>query len=306
VTVSGHERSTLVPPSSPTQTGVVEARPYVDFEALERNIDELHSRYSSAHPFPHIVIDDFLDPELALQAMKDFPGLAPEEWNSFIHANEKKYSNTRPETWPPVLQGLLEVFQGERFVQFLTRLTGIEDLLIDESLMGGGLHYSGAGGFLNIHADFTVHPHRRTWRRRVNLLLYLNEQWQPEYGGDLELWSTDMKRCEQKVAPAGNRAVIFTTNADSFHGHPEPMRCPPELARKSLALYYFTQEDRPLVRSTEYRARPGDGVKALVIYLDKEALRGYDWAKRKLGLSDHTAGKLLDFAERLRGRRPKT
>ena len=156
-----------------------------------------------------------------------------------------------------------------------------------------------AGGFLNIHADFTVHPAHRTWRRRVNLLLYLNDDWRPEYGGDLELWRTDMSQCEEAVAPLGNRVVIFTTDADSFHGHPEPMRCPPGVARQSLALYYFTEEEHPLVRSTEYRARPGDGARSAVIYLDKQALRAFDWARRHLGVSGHAAERLLGGVERL-------
>jgi hypothetical protein len=164
------------------------------------------------------------------------------------------------------------------------------------------LHQSTAGGFRNILADFTVHPRRPKWRRRANLLLYLNKDWQPDYGGDLELWNTDMKRCEQTIAPVANRVVIFTTDVDSFHGHPEPMRCPPGVYRRSLALYYFTVEEHPPVRSTEYRARPGDGLHSLMIYADKQLLRTYDWSKRRLGISDETASKFIRRLERLRPR----
>ena len=276
----------------------------VDFDSLEADLDKLHEQFDSANPFPHIVIVGFLTPEAAEQSIEEFPKLDPEQWNSFIHANERKFSNTEPATWGPTLQAVLDECQSPRFVSFLQRLTGIDDLLIDETLAGGGLHQSLAGGFLNIHADFTVHPGHRDWRRRVNLLVYLNKEWDPAYGGDLELWTTDMQRCERKVAPVGNRAVIFRTDADSYHGHPEPMQCPPGLARQSLALYYFTKEDKPMVRSTDYRARPGDGAKGVVIYLDKQVLRVYDRAKRRLGLSDHSAGKILRLFDRLR-RRPK-
>ncbi len=195
---------------------------------------------------------------------------------------------------------------SERFVHFLEDLSGIDDLFADESLEGGGLHQSPRGGFLNIHADFTVHPKHQDWRRRVNLLLYLNEDWKPAYGGDLELWSTDMKRSPRKVAPVGNRVVVFTTNADSYHGHPDPLTCPPDMARRSLALYYFTKEDRPLVRSTEYRARPGDGARAALIGLDKYVLRAYDWSKRHLGVSDQLIEPILRRAERFRRKGDKT
>jgi hypothetical protein len=158
---------------------------------------------------------------------------------------------------------------------------------------------------LNIHADYTVHPHNRHWLRRVNLLLYLNSDWEPDYGGDLELWTADMKRCAKKVSPISNRVLIFTTDATSFHGHPDPMRCPEGVARRSLALYYFSPEVDPMVRSTEYRARPGDGMHSVLIYADKQLLRAYDWAKRHLGLSDQVASKALAFRDRLRRRGPR-
>jgi len=170
----------------------------------------------------------------------------------------------------------------------------------DETLEGGGLHQSERGGFLNVHADFTVHPHRRDWRRRLNLLLYLNTEWDESYGGYLELWDTEMHACRKKIGPILNRCVIFSTDPTSFHGHPDPMTCPPGTTRKSLALYYFTQEEAPLVRSTEYRARPGEGVRGLGIYLDKMALRLYDRTKRALGLDDRFASGLLRL---LSGRR---
>ena len=185
-------------------------------------------------------------------------------------------------------------------MRLLCELTGIEGLFADPSLDGGGLHRSTTGGFLNVHADFTVHPHHSDWRRRVNLLLYFNEDWPAEFGGDLELWSSDMRECQASIAPLGNRCVVFTTDVDSFHGHPEPMRCPPGVNRQSLALYYFTHEERPFVRSTEYRARPSDGLRGALIYADKQVLRGYDWAKRRLGVADEAAFKLLGRLDRFR------
>ena len=122
-------------------------------------------------------------------------------------------------------------------------MTGIPDLHADDVMDGGGLHRSLPGGFLNVHADFSAHHSKPGWRRRVNLLLYLNPEWQPEWGGELELWSKDMQRCVTRVEPKANRILLFTTDADSFHGHPEPLRFPPGQARRSLALYYFTIED---------------------------------------------------------------
>ncbi len=109
-----------------------------------------------------------------------------------------------------------------------------------------------------------------------------------------------MKRCVEKVSPLANRVLIFTTDAHSFHGHPEPMQCPEGTTRRSLALYYFTVEKDPVVRSTEYRARPGDGARSILIYADTRMLRAYDWAKRHLGVSDQTGSKILAFRDRFR------
>ncbi len=277
----------------------------LDIGRFEQDIDQLRARYQSATPYPHIVIDDFLESGAALSAASEFPPLDPETWNNYLHVNERKFSHTDSTTWGPTLQRILEELNSPRFVQFVGALMGVDDLIADPSLEGGGLHQSTRGGFLNVHADFTVHPHNRKWQRRANLLLYLNEDWKEEYGGDLELWSSDMKECVERVSPTLNRALIFTTDPTSFHGHPQPMSCPDGVARRSLALYYFSVEEDPTVRSTEYRSRPGDGARSILIFADTWMLRAYDWTKRHLGLSDRTASTILGYRDRLRrkGRR---
>lgn len=272
----------------------------LDLAKWESEIGEIAPRYQGASPYPHIVLDEFLDAGAARAAMEEFPPLDGGGWNAYLHVNERKFSQTDPSTWGPTLRSILDELNSPQFVRFLEQLTGIEGLFPDPSLEGGGLHQSTTGGYLNVHADYTVHPQHRDWQRRVNLLLYLNDDWRPEYGGDLELWDTRMTHPEVSVAPLVNRVLVFTTDADSFHGHPEPMRCPPGTARRSLALYYFSHEVDPMVRSTEYRARPGDGAHALLIYADKQALRVYDRMKRWLGISDKVAGTVLAWLERLR------
>lgn len=273
------------------------AESLVPYDRWSTHLPDLHERYESADPFPHIVLDDFLQPDVAQHVLEEFPPLSP-DWIHYVHVNERKFGKTERDALTPFIGTLIDEFNSPQFVDFLGQLTGIEGLLPDPSLEGGGLHQSTRGGFLNIHADFTVHPHRRTWRRRVNLLLYLNRGWDDAYGGHLELWDRDMRRCVQRVAPVFNRCVVFNTDADSYHGHPDPMTCPEDVTRKSIALYYFTDELSPAVRSTEYRPRPGDGLKGAWIYLDKMALRHYDRVKRTFNLSDRFASDLLRFFSR--------
>ena len=92
-----------------------------------------------------------------------------------------------------------------------------------------------------MHADFNVHPRLRLYRR-LNLLVYLNKDWQQEWGGALELWDRGGQRWVRAIQPAFNRAVLFDTSNFSYHGHPHPLACPPERSRKSVALYYYALE----------------------------------------------------------------
>ena len=274
--------------------------PVLDLDRLERECPQLRASYGSADPYPHVVIDNFLEPAIAAAAAAEFPPLDREQWTNYVHVNERKFSNTDPSTWGPALNRILDELNSPRFVRFIEGLMGQDNLIADPSLEGGGLHQSTTGGFLNVHADFTVHPHHRNWQRRANLLLYLNDAWKPEYGGDLELWSSDMKECVKKVSPIANRVLIFTTDPTAYHGHPEPMRCPEGTARRSLALYYFSVEQDPMVRSTDYRPRPGDGARSALIRADTHLLRAYDWAKRHLGISDRMASRILRSRDRIR------
>lgn len=265
----------------------------LNLRALEDRLPTLQQQYQSAQPYGHIVLDDVLTASALEGAYGDFDALDLTDWTNYLHVNERKYANKNPATWGTTLREIHDALSTPRFLAFLTQLTGIAALQPDPSLDGGGLHRSTRGAHLNIHADFTAHHTNQNWRRRVNLLLYLNREWQPDWGGELQLWDRNVSACQAKVAPLGNRIFLFTTDEHSFHGHPEPLNFPEGMARQSMALYYFTEEAHPLVKSTNYRARPGDGAKRLWIYLDKQALAMYDVVKRRFKLSDKAVSNLL-------------
>lgn len=269
---------------------------FAGLDAWEDDLVRLRKEYADAAPFPHLVFDGVLDETSFGQAAAEFPPRDGPGWTRYVHVNETKYGNTKPETWGPTLQSVARALTGRRFVSFLEELTGIDDLLADRTMDGGGLHETPSGGHLNVHTDFTAHHSVPGWRRRVNVLLYLNPVWRPEWGGELELWSADMQEPVTSVAPIGNRMLVFTTDERSLHGHPEPLRCPPDVARRSLALYYFTSDQATLIQPTRYHARPGDGWRRWAIAADQTALRMYDRVKRRFGLSD-------DWTNRLPGRR---
>ncbi len=277
---------------------------FVDLAGLEADIDAKAASYRAAQPFPHIVLDDVLTPEAFDKVAGEFPGIRDEFWKGYLHVNETKYSNTEPETWGPTLHDVAKEFCSPAFVAYLQRLTGIDDLLPDWSMDGGGLHQTLQGGHLNIHADFTTHHSHENWARRVNILLYLNTEWLDEWGGKLELWDPDMTACQARVTPAGNRMLVFTTAFDTFHGHPDGLTCPPDVARRSMALYYFTEEERAVRRATNYQARPDESVaKKVAIGADRVALDFYDRAKRRLGISDERVSRILTKVHGLRRRK---
>lgn len=274
----------------------------IDFGRLTVDLPRLSATYRQAEPYPHVVLDDVLNADAFAAAAAEFPALGDESWKGYLHVNETKFANTDPQSWGPTLRAVASELLSPEFTAFLTELTGIENLLPDETLDGGGLHQTLRGGHLNVHADFTTHHTRENWARRVNILLYLNERWEEQWAGQLELWDRDMTACRARVTPRGNRMLVFTTSTDSFHGHPDPLACPQDVARRSLALYYFTEQDSPVRKATNYRARPDDGMKKVAIWADRVALDVYDRTKRRMGWSDEKVSAMLERVNRLRRR----
>jgi len=261
----------------------------------------LNRQFRENKPYPHMHLSGFLEAQIAAALALEFPGLETDDWTRYKHPNENKVGLAKRSLFPPLLGSVVDELNSPAFVSWLSQVTGIEGLLADESLEGGGLHQSGPGGFLNVHTDFRTHHYHKHWRRRVNLILYLNSNWDERWGGAIELWDRDVRRCVVKIPPLLNEALIFETNEISYHGFPEPLRCPEGESRKSLALYYYATDPTVKARSTNYRARPEDGaLKSALIWLDKEAVDLYSRAKARFGFSDELASRILGFLSRKR------
>lgn len=280
-------------------------RDILDYAGWSQRFEALRAGYGRARPYPHAVLDDLLDPIVAKQIERDFPPLGDAGWTHYKHVNEFKQGKSRRDEIPASILQVMDELNSERFRALLSRLTGIEGLLPDlEFSAGGGLSQCARGGFLNLHTDFTVHPYHASWRRRVNLIFYLNDGWNDAWGGQTELWDEGLRpESVVRVAPRVNRALVFSTDPPSFHGHPDPLACPDGVVRRSLALYYFTEEAHPRSVSTHYEPRPGDApLTKLLIRLDRGLIAVYHWLKTRLGLSDRFASRVLELLARLRGR----
>jgi len=266
----------------------------LDYERLDALAEERREAFATAEPYPFTVIDDFLPAEDAEQTLAEFEA-TESGWNHYHHYNEKKLALTDICQMGTHTQRVFAALQHQRFVEFLERLTGIDSLMADPDLDGAGLHQIVRGGFLNVHADFQSHTVNSAWSRQINLLIYFNRDWKPEWQGNLELWATDVSRCVESVEPVFNRAVIFNTRGNAYHGHPHQLACPEGVTRKSLALYYFRDEhERQTLTSTHYRATPDDpAYKHALVVLDRWALRVYSVLKRYVGLRDGMVDKIL-------------
>lgn len=209
-------------------------------ESLRLRAEVLRAEWHAPKPFPYVIIDDFLPATFAQQIHAVYPAPDEQGWDTTVYTHQKK-KFTRTSGFPSPIDQFFALTATAAFRELISSFTGIPKILDDPDLVGGGLHQTMRGGFLDIHVDFNFHPNNKL-HRRMNLLLYMNQDWRPEYEGYLQLW--DMaSRCQvENVAPIFNRAVLFETSEVSFHGHPRPLNTPPGVTRKSLAIYYYTEE----------------------------------------------------------------
>jgi hypothetical protein len=220
---------------------------------------KLAETYCSAAPFPHIVLDDFVNSVVLKRLLDEWPHC---DSKSFFNRSQErlKFQWERSEVRSPYIRAFLAEMNSPGVIRFLEEMTGICKLIPDPYFSGGGLHETKRGGHLGVHADFNIHTGLNLVRR-INLLIYLNDDWEECFGGHLELWDVDMTKCVEEVSPVFGRAVAFNTDENSFHGHPKPLACPMGRSRKSVALYYYTAPETGIAdlrkRTTQFKLRPG-------------------------------------------------
>jgi Rps23 Pro-64 3,4-dihydroxylase Tpa1-like proline 4-hydroxylase len=246
-------------------------------------------RYQEAKPFPHILLSQFVVPDVVGSLVDEFPDSDDPIWNKYNHVNCQKLATNNKKKFPKTATLFIDEMSSPKFVSWLSKMVGIPNLVPDPTLEGAGLHQTSGEGYLKMHADFTYHHHDSRLRRRINLILYLNEGWKEDWGGELEFWDVDMKHCVAKYPPLVNQAVIFSTSETSWHGHPHPLNFPPGKGRKSISLYYYSREAEPAakMRATIFRALPSDGfVARLLMWLDQRALNLYTRTKQVFGIQN--------------------
>lgn len=236
--------------------------------------EALRQEFRSAKPYPHIVIENFLQEDFLREVVGSYPNFS-QAWeeakgtrDAFVALNERyKLQVTDSNRFPEPVRRLHEALASQAFLDDLSYITGIPNLLADPEMRGGGMHMTGPRGRLDVHIDFN-YDKKAKLHRRLNILLYLNDDWKETWGGAVELWDRDVKHCVRSLPPTLNRCMIFETSEISYHGV-EPVTCPEGVARKSFAGYYYTREAPEnwdgTIHSTNFKPRPNEYLRNAVL-----------------------------------------
>lgn len=208
----------------------------------EFKINSLIDDWKLSKPFHHIVLDNFLTLETATFVVDEFPKFSDEIWYEYDNAIEVKKTMNNWDRFGPITYKLFWFLNSDKFIRELENLVSCK-LYPDFGLNGAGLHSHKSGGKLNVHLDYSIHPKLKL-ERRLNLLIYLTPNWKAEWGGELGFWEHDLRlnkpaKLSSVITPQFNRAVLFDTTQNSWHGLPDPINCPLDITRNSLAVYYL-------------------------------------------------------------------
>lgn len=257
----------------------------------DSKIEELKNNFSTAKPCNYVVLPNFLNEEFATLLYENFPKLDTLNVKR-KSINEKKSEDYHFERFHPSFSEVKEVLSAPEFIKIIETITGIKNLTTSNDALGAGVHQGGNGSYVDVHIDSNFNPMENLWRR-LNLLIYLNKDWKPEYGGDLELWDEKMTKCEQTVPCDWNRAVIFLTDETTPHGYGK-ISVPEGETRKSFYTYYSTPTEKGFKYvDSHFRARPNDDLTKKMVTSVKEPLKlNFKRFLKKLGITS------LDFQDK--------
>ena len=206
---------------------------------------KLQKEWNEATPFRHVVIDNFFDEETAIKLAGDFPNVSTDKGVFYNNPLEIKKAIGDWNQFPKTTYSVFQYMCSEDFLQKIRKITGIHNLVSDYGLHGGGFHMHPRDGKLNMHKDYSIHP-KLGLERRLNIIMYMTPDWDESWGGGLQLWTHDEEKNQPKelakeVHNKFNRAVLFDTTQNSWHGLPDPILCPWDVSRNSMAIYYLSE-----------------------------------------------------------------
>ena len=243
-----------------------------DWISNEETLSKIKEDYNSAAPFPYVVIPNFFNSDVAESIYNCFPKAEGADANQFIKDGWFVYDNPIEgklaindfnvmNKHGTILTDVWDMLESSELVDIISNITKIENLEKDPHRHGAGLHCHPPNGRLDMHLDYSIHPITGK-ERRINLLIYMNKNWQDDWNGKLELWEGDKDGMTsgpvQSISPKYNQAVLFRTSDISWHGMPEPVKCPEGECRKSIAIYYVSDRrtDAYIRNKALFQSRP--------------------------------------------------
>ncbi len=250
----------------------------------EENLAALKKRFDEAQPYRHLVIENFLKPEVAEALHANFPPM-DELSIHYQGLNENKSEGSDFTKFHPAFAELRQFVGSPELSKALEKITGIKGLFTTEDNLGSGVHQGKNGSYLDVHIDFNIH-HKRDLHRRMNLLIFLNKDWKDEYGGKAEMWNEDVSKMYQAYTPGYNVCVMFETSEISYHGYGK-ITVPEGMTRKSFYTYYYTPigNYKGRYHDTVFKARPEEGALKKIKTDVKETLKNnIKYTLKKLGI----------------------
>lgn len=214
---------------------------YINIESVIAQV----KNYGKEPPFDHVVLDGFFKDDVAQALANEFPAYDSDVWHGYDSPLEVKRVCNNWNVFPDLSYRVFDLFNSPLFSKFLSDnlLSGFA-LYADPGLNGGGWHIHKRGGKLNTHLDYSLHP-KLNLQRKLNIIVYINPQWREEWGGALGFWDHESPdkpgKLVKTVWSKFNRAIIFDTTQNSWHGLPEPLECPEGESRRSLAAYFLCE-----------------------------------------------------------------
>ena len=213
------------------------------------DIDKLNLLFINNQPYSYVVINNFFSNEIFNKLDKLFPNINTSNWKCYNNPLEYKYAYNEINTMNNEFKNIFNLLQSDEFIRIIKKITSIYNLEKDPLLHGAGLHYYPKNGKLDLHLDYSLHPLLKK-ERRVNLIIYINQKWEKEWGGELDICSSHLNFIKQ-IIPIPNSAILFKTNDISIHGVTNIIKCPENEGRKSIAIYYISdpQNNNIIIRN---------------------------------------------------------
>jgi Rps23 Pro-64 3,4-dihydroxylase Tpa1-like proline 4-hydroxylase len=225
-------------------------------EQLKLNKDELAKYWQQSAPVRHFYLDRLLPEAWAKACYAALPEPGVLMLRNTV--KERKHVGIDIDNYNQLVGDILFAFHDDAVVKIVSEITGIPDLLADDSLYGSGISMMLEGDFLLPHLD-NSHDGDGNLYRVLNALYYITPDWPEGNGGNLELWDKDMKQTLE-IHSRFNRLVMMETNTASIHSVNKVTKAG---VRACISNYYFSAKpvsSRSYVHKTTFYARPEDGI----------------------------------------------